>query len=95
MGTTEEGREKEDESKTCRKTGTETGSKYGFLLNLGSRFILCTFCIENITQRRVLHTVRNVIYSQTCLKRPLKGPKKWSLKTGGLITQVNHRGKCT
>ena len=37
-----------------------------------------------------LRTVYVYIYSQTCLKRPLKGPKKC-----GLITQVNYTEKCT
>ena len=35
------------------------------------------------------------IYWQTCLKRPLKGLiKKWPLKTGSLLTQVNYSEKC-
>ena len=35
-------------------------------------------------------------YSETCLKRPLKGVgKKQSLKTGGLLTQMNYSEKCT
>ena len=29
------------------------------------------------------------------LKRLLKGPKMWSLKTGDLLTQVNYSGKCS
>ena len=35
-------------------------------------------------------------YSQTCLKRPLKGSKKIRPpKTGGLLTQVHYIEKCT
>ena len=34
-------------------------------------------------------------YSQTCLQIPLTDQKKkWSLRTGGLLTYVNYWGKC-
>ena len=44
--------------------------------------------------RDVLYHYKPNVYSQTCLKRPVKGQKMWS-QTGGLLTQLNYRKKCT
>ena len=41
-----------------------------------------------------LSTSDVLMYSQTLLNRSLKGPKMWSHKTGGLLTQVNYSEKC-
>ena len=49
----------------------------------------CSFVAENMFW----------VYSRTCFKRLLKGPKNcgqlWFLKTGGLLTQVNYSENCT
>ena len=61
-----------------------------FLIKLYTISALCA--VQWNTQVYRLHTVNTYmyIYSQTCLKRPLKGQKK-----SGLLTQVNYSDKCT
>ena len=58
-----------------------------------SAFIYRLFCkdVFPFFSKKGVDICKGDIYSQTSVKRALKGPQiLWSLKTGGLLTQVSY-----